>query len=31
MIVNQPKKHGEVAHNFKNRYIDSKELQKPTT
>ena len=30
MIVNQPKKHKEVAHNFKNRYVDSKELQKPT-
>ena len=30
MIVKQPKKHKEVAHNFRNRYVDSKELQKPT-
>jgi SNW domain-containing protein 1 len=30
MIVNAPKKHGEVEHNFKNRYVDSSELQKPT-
>jgi len=29
MIVNNPKKHSEVAHNFKNRYVDSSELQKP--
>jgi hypothetical protein len=30
MIVNAPKKHGEVAHNFKNRYVDASELQKPS-
>ena len=30
MIVKEPKKHKEVAHNFKNRYIDPKELQKPS-
>lgn len=29
MIVNVPKKHGEVAHNFTNRYVESSELQKP--
>lgn len=30
MIVNAPKKHGQVAHNFKNRYVDPTELQKPS-
>jgi hypothetical protein len=30
MIVNAPKKHSEVAHNFKNRYVDPSELQKPS-
>ena len=30
MIVNNPKKHCEVAHNFKNRYVDPNQLQKPT-
>ena len=30
MIVKAPRKHGEVANNFKNRYVDASELQKPT-
>lgn len=31
MIVKKDQKgHAEVAHNFRNRYIDSKDLQKPT-
>ena len=30
MIVKEPKKHKEVAHNFKNRYVDSKEIMKPS-